>query len=439
MQKLRLVSPFNLIIFLLLAAACSGPVPATPTPHILADTFFSGKAFIDVNNNQEIDSTDLPLAGAQYVVAGWRASTDSNGYASVVIPGGWDQPVVAHMAPPEGSDYSLIGPNEVILQNGKTTSADFLFAGPLGSPEPIVSPTAAVSPSPKTTPTTVLERTPTSSMVPSTTTITPGALSIDVTYCTTPEGVDLTMDVYQPKVLDGPSPVVMYVHGGGWTGGDKSDGSGTMFFPELQRRGYLVVSINYRLAPTYKFPAQIEDVKCVVRYLRANAAVYNLDPDRIGAMGSSAGGHLVSLLGTVTTEAEWDDGPYAGQFSRVQAVVDMFGPVDLVSMAYIRDRRLEERVFGVTDPADPLFKLYSPISHITPDDPPFLILHGDQDETVPLEQSLSFYNSLIESGVQAELVVVKNAAHGFRPLGDLDPTLEQLVQIVGDFLDRYLK
>ena len=401
----------------LLATACRGPIPATPTPHILADTFFSGKAYLDVNGNQEIDATDLPLAGAQYVVAGWRASTDSNGYATVVIPGGWDQPVVAHMAPPEGSDYVLIGPGEVILQNRDKTSAEFLFAGPLGSPVPAESPTAVVSPLHTSTPTTVRKRTPTPSTEPPLAAITPGALSIDVTYCTTPEGVDLTMDVYQPKVLDGPSPVVMYVHGGGWTGGDKSDGAGTMFFPELQRRGYLVVSINYRLAPMYKFPSQIQDVKCAIRYFRANAAAYNLDPDRIGAMGSSAGGHLVALLGTVTTEAAWDDGPYAGQFGRVQAVVDMFGPTDLVSMAYIQNKRLEARVFGLTDPQDPLFQNYSPITHVTSDDPPFLILHGDQDETVPLEQSQVFYDKLIEMGVPAELVVVKNAAHGFPPVG----------------------
>lgn len=439
MLKLRLASPVWLFLLLLLVTACRGPVPSTPTPHILSDTFFSGKAYLDANSNQEIDATDLPLAGAQYVVAGWRASTDSNGYASVVIPGGWDQPVVAHMAPPEGSDYTLIGPSEVILQNGDKTTAEFLFAGPPGSPEPAVSPTVVVSPSPASTPTAVRNKTPTPSKEPPVATITPGALSIDVTYCTTPEGVDLTMDIYQPRVLDGPSPVVMYVHGGGWTGGDKSDGAGTMFFPELQRRGYLVVSINYRLAPMHKFPAQIEDVKCAIRYLRANAAAYNLDPDRIGAMGSSAGGHLVALLGTVTTQAEWDDGPYAGQFNRVQAVVDMFGPVDLVSMAYIRNRRLEERVFGLTDPDDPLFQTYSPITYISPDDPPFLILHGDKDETVPLEQSLVFYNSLIEVGIPAEMVVVKNAAHGFIPEGELDPTLLQLVQIVGDFLDRYLK
>src|SRR5207253_7695708 len=135
-------------------------------------------------------------------------------------------------------------------------------------------------------------------------------------------------DVYLPTVrVSGPSPVVMYVHGGGWTSGDKSWVDGVLKESEFTGRGYLVAAVNYRLAPQYRWPAQIEDVKCAVRYLRANAATYNIDPNRIGAWGTSAGGHLVALMGLAGPDAGLEGkGGNPDQSSRVQAVVDMFGP-----------------------------------------------------------------------------------------------------------------
>ncbi|MEY2820121.1 MAG: Carboxylesterase NlhH [Chloroflexota bacterium] len=124
-----------------------------------------------------------------------------------------------------------------------------------------------------------------------------GTVEKDTTYCTV-DGVELKMDVYYPSQNNGRFPVTMYVHGGGWSSGDKAQGAGAIEIPELQKAGFLVVSVNYRLAPEYVFPAMIEDVKCAVRSLRAHAEEYNLDPNRIGVWGGSAGGHLVALLGT---------------------------------------------------------------------------------------------------------------------------------------------
>jgi acetyl esterase/lipase len=263
-------------------------------------------------------------------------------------------------------------------------------------------------------------------------------LQIDLTYCTTTDGVRLTMDFYQPKEMTGPSPAVIYVHGGGWTGGDKSDGAGLLFKSELVRRGYVMAAINYRLAPKYTFPAQIEDVKCAVRYLRANAAKYNLDPKRIGAIGGSAGGQLVSLLGV--SDNEWNTGENSDQSSRVQAVVDMFGPSDLKLMLAGSSRSFALNIFNTSSPDDPLVGSYSPVTYVTSDDPPFLILHGDQDAVVPLEQSQILYDKLKAAGVPVELVVVKNAGHGFVPVnGDIQPSMPELVQLVANFFDKYLK
>ncbi len=119
-----------------------------------------------------------------------------------------------------------------------------------------------------------------------------GATERDITYCTM-DGVELKMDIYYPASNESRWPVTMYVHGGGWSKGDKADGAGAIEIPALQSAGFLAAAVNYRLAPKYPFPAMIEDVKCAVRYLRAHADQYNLDPDRIGAWGGSAGGQSV--------------------------------------------------------------------------------------------------------------------------------------------------
>jgi acetyl esterase/lipase len=267
-----------------------------------------------------------------------------------------------------------------------------------------------------------------------------GASYLDVTYCT-PDGIPQKMNVFYPKQLsDKPMPIAVYVHGGGWTSGDKGSGAGSVDMQELLARGYIVASLDYRLAPQHKWPSQITDVKCAIRHLRAHAAMYDLDPKRIGVWGGSAGGHLVAMLGTTDTSAGFDVGEYLDQSSRVQVVVDLFGPADLPAMLGGRAFIVAQTVFGATSRDDPVLVQASPVTYITPDDPPFLILHGDQDTVVPLEQSQILYDKLKAGGVSAMLVIVKNAGHGFTPSGGaISPSRAELTKRIADFFDRYLK
>ena len=260
-----------------------------------------------------------------------------------------------------------------------------------------------------------------------------GTVEKDVTYCAV-DGVELKMDVYYPSQNNGHFAVTMYVHGGGWSSGDKAQGAGAIEIPELQKAGFLVVSVNYRLAPEYEFPAMIEDVKCAVRSLRAHADEYNLDPNRIGVWGGSAGGHLVALLGTSDESAGFDVGEYLEYSSRVQAVVDMFGPTDL-TVQFEGGYESASRVFGDFDAA-----LASPVTYVTADDPPFLMLHGEKDALVPIEQSQILLAALQSVGVPAELVPVVNANHSFQPDGgEISPSRREIAQLVVAFFEETLK
>ena len=308
-------------------------------------------------------------------------------------------------------------------------------------------PLATASPStPSPTPEPTKTNTPT--VIPtSTNTATPepafdrnrlGNLERDITYCTV-GGVELKMDLYFPESMDGPWPAAVYVHGGAWQAGDKTAGAGYREVPELVAHGYLVASINYRLAPRYRFPAQIEDVKCAIRHLRAHAASYNLDPQRIGAWGSSAGGHLVALLGvTDPSDGLEGHGGYPEQSSRVQAVVDLFGPAD-IRFGTDPDPILE-RVFGTSDTSAPILQIASPVIYASADDPPFLILHGTEDPVVPPEQSQALYDALTAAGVPVTLVLVENAGHGFVSTnGAIDPSRAEITQLIVEFFDSLLK
>ena len=262
----------------------------------------------------------------------------------------------------------------------------------------------------------------------------------DIVYCDC-LGTPLEMDLYYPYPVGDAMPVVLYIHGGGWYSGDKSSGVGQVEIPELVRRGYLVAAVNYRLAPRYQFPAQIEDVKCAVRYLRANADSFGLDPDRIGVFGDSAGGHLAALLGVTDKSSGFDiSGGCLEGSSRVQAVVDLFGPSDLTLAFQQQWSLIIEHVFNTSDPESPLIRQASPVTYVSSDDAPFLIIHGDRDDQVFLNQSQELCASLTSAGVPAELVVVQNAGHNFIPAdGQISPSRGEITILVGDFFDRYLK
>lgn len=266
-----------------------------------------------------------------------------------------------------------------------------------------------------------------------------GTVEKDVTYCTA-GGTGLKMDVYYPRTSSGPAPMVVYVHGGGFTSGDKADGAGSRDISELVARGYVVASMNYRLAPAARYPAQIEDLKCAVRYLRANAASYGIDPNRFGAWGGSAGGTLVSLLGLTDASAGYDTGTNTGQSSRVQAVVDMFGPSDFTKEFEGGSAQLLNAVVGTSSRTSDAVKRFSPVTYVTRDDPPFLILHGEKDKLVPIAQSQELYDALTAAGVEATFTRVKNAGHGFVPDGGaISPSRTEISKMIGDFFDSHLK
>lgn len=258
----------------------------------------------------------------------------------------------------------------------------------------------------------------------------------DVTYCTN-DGIESKMDIYFPIKFGGdPSPVLMYVHGGAWIFGDKKVTTGTPDMPELLSRGYVIAVVNYRLAPDYKFPAQIEDVKCAVRYLRANAEEYNIDLNKIGAWGDSAGGHLVSLLALANKSDGFDKGQYLEYSSSINAVVDYFGPTNLTDPNFYNIYSVAlEQIFGSHEN----MLNASPVKYVKKDSPPFLIFQGDRDIIVFQDQSEELYNKLIAENATATLIIVNGSAHGFVEVGTMNPSRENITLMVADFFDRYLK
>jgi len=265
-----------------------------------------------------------------------------------------------------------------------------------------------------------------------------GIVENDVTYCTV-NNLPQKMDVYYPS-SGGPWPVLVYIHGGSWYQGDKSDGVG---WGEMTNSGFLVVSLNYRLGDYQtKFPAMVEDVKCAVRYLRAHSAEYNINPDRFGAIGASAGGHLAALLATTDKSAGWDIGEYSEESSRVQAVIVMSGIADFTKNISNGLNGSIYYAFGYLANSDtPENVVASPITYITPDDPPFLILHGDMDGVVPLAQAETLHKILTEAGVSSTLVVLKGGDHSLQSLNGKTtvPTQEEYSKIISEFLEANLK
>jgi len=252
-------------------------------------------------------------------------------------------------------------------------------------------------------------------------------------------GRPLKMHLLRPKTMPKEAmPVLVWVHGGAWLSGNKESGIGNLV--RFVQRGYFGATIEYRLSQEAKFPAQIEDCKCAIRFLRAKARGLNIDPNRIGVWGSSAGGHLVALLGTSGGVKELEGtGGWPEFSSHVNAVCDWFGPSDFLKMKDFPsrlDRTLPtcpeaQLIGGALDAnADKAAKA-NPITYITPDDPPFLIMHGDRDEVVPFNQSELLYAALKKAGVDVTFHPVKGAGHGF---GGPD-----IMNLVTEFFDKHLR
>jgi len=249
-------------------------------------------------------------------------------------------------------------------------------------------------------------------------------------------GKSRSLDLYVPEKTEGKLPLIVWIHGGAWLGGDKQGCPAVRFLS----KGYVVASINYRLSQEAIFPAQIEDCKAAIRWLRANADKYHIDPDRIGVWGSSAGGHLVALLGTSgdVKQLEGDQGNLKYS-SRVQAVCDWFGPTDFTKIGGFPSNikhdapdSPESKLIGgpVLENKEKSAKA-NPITYITKNAPPFLILHGDKDMTVPHNQSELLYEALKKAGVDVTFHTVKGGGHGFGG--------PEINKMVAEFFDRVLK
>ncbi len=253
-----------------------------------------------------------------------------------------------------------------------------------------------------------------------------GTIERDVTYAVM-EGTTLKMDVYYPKTR-GPWRVLVFVHGGGWTEGDKAP------LPVVPP-GFLVVSINYRMYPDHRFPAMIEDLKCAIRFLRLHARRYNLDPERIALLGHSAGGHLAALAGLSDERAGWDVGPYLEHSSRVQAVVALSAPTDLRRSFPDWVTELKAGVFG-----EQHLESSSPVTHARKEAPPFLIVHGEADAVVPVEQAQLLYEALVNTGARAQKIIVQHAGHGFEAAGGkVRPSMKVIIARVLLFLAWHLR
>lgn len=262
----------------------------------------------------------------------------------------------------------------------------------------------------------------------------------EITYCTM-EGNPLTMDLYLPEhITTMPTRVLVYVHGGSFTSGDKRKGSGMVDISQMVERGFAVAAINYRLMPANPFPAAVEDAKCAIRYLRAHQAEYNLDTNKLGIWGGSAGGHLAAMVGLTNNQERYETGEYLEQSSEVQAVVEMFGPTDLTLPMEWLQQILLYRAFNTTDHNSEILHKASPVNYISGDEPPFFIIHGEQDSAVPVEQAEIFHEKLKDTGVSTRLLIVKNANHNFKPTGGaIEPDRLEISSLVADFFSEHLR
>jgi len=232
-------------------------------------------------------------------------------------------------------------------------------------------------------------------------------------------GRDLRLDIYSPKSITHPLPVVLWIFGNRWSRGSKNHPPPL----DLMSQGYIVVSIDYRLSGEAPFPAAIEDCKAAVRWIRANAAAYHFDPDHIGAWGHSAGGHLAALVGTSGGVAELDGGDNSSFSSRVQAVCDMSGPSDILQfyeavsnsnerIARMDRSSIEQFLGGSVEQNRAKAIAASPTTYVSKDDPPFLIIHGEEDMTIPVSQSEVLASKLKAAGVQVTLIMAERRGHG---------------------------
>jgi acetyl esterase/lipase len=248
------------------------------------------------------------------------------------------------------------------------------------------------------------------------------------------------LDLYLPKKpASDKLPVIVFIHGGGWLGGDKADGAARLT-PFVRGGEYAGVSVEYRLLNEAIWPAQIHDCKAAIRWIRAHAGAYGLDPERIAVWGWSAGAHLALMLGFTgdAPELEGDVGPHNDMASKVSGVVNFFGVTDIPAIIgqpsdidRTSRRAPEARLIGgaLLENLEKA-RAASPIAHVSPNDPPVLTIHGDADPIVPYDQAVRLDKALKKAGVQSYFISVAGAGHGGLP--------DEAVERAGDFFSKIL-
>jgi len=248
----------------------------------------------------------------------------------------------------------------------------------------------------------------------------------------------LLLDIYRPKERAKTAPLLVFIHGGGWKGGNKADYR--VYAVHFAARGYVVASMGYRLSGEAPYPAAVNDVKCAIRYLRSQAESLAIDPERIAVIGGSAGGHLAMMVAYSSDVPELEgDGGHAGVSSRVKAVVDIYGPADMTT-SFVRENQaageLCRSFLGASiDERLDLYQQASPIRYVTKDDPPTLIMHGTIDDIVPIDQADLLAAKLNETGVP----YIYDRLTGWPHTMDLSKVCnERALWFMDRFLDHYL-
>ena len=250
--------------------------------------------------------------------------------------------------------------------------------------------------------------------------------------------IDLKLDLFLPKNGKPPYAGIIFIHGGGWRGLSKEYLREWGYY--FADRGYVSVSINYRLSGEAKCPAAVEDCKCAVRWMRANAKEYGIDEDKIAVFGESAGGHLAGMLGTTGGVVEFEgNGGYSDYSSNVNLVFPVYGVFDFTERIKDKSRRSEliEEFIGCSYENCPeIYKKASPINYVDKSDPPFLIFHSTGDSVVPFQQSVIFEQKLKEAGVPVEFSITYGGKHGYALWSpNFEPTCKQMEY----FLKKYFK
>ncbi|MEW4566590.1 alpha/beta hydrolase [Tautonia sp. JC769] len=259
-------------------------------------------------------------------------------------------------------------------------------------------------------------------------------VTADLVY-TTVDGRDLRLDLAQPADRSEPRPAIVAIHGGAWRAGDKGDLRNLLV--EFAEAGYVAISPEYRFCPEHTFPAQIHDVKAAVRWLRSNAETYGVDPDRIGAVGFSAGGHLALMLG-LTDPGDGLEGPAAEDAppSNVQAVVNFFGPTDLAAddLPAISIPLRNDFIGGTPEEKPEATAAASPLTHVSGGDAPILVFQGTADPLIPTTQATALASAMAEAGVPGRVELIIGAGHGVS-----GPELPRTREATFSFFDRHLK